>query len=304
MAVNTTTTLSNEMMIYLSRKFLELFRERIVFGEGAEKRQIPMNSGKTIEFARYNRLATASRLLTEGVNPSETNITGAKVSATLSEYGAFDKISSLLSQTSIDADAKQKIEVMAQDGAESIDTAIRDELFAGATVQFANGKAALSNLAATDVLTGTEVKKAVRALKKARALTYEDGYFLGKVGPDTSFDLMSDATWIAAHTYKDTKQLYLGELGSLYGVRFLEATGNQKNESSTTTVYSNFIHGKGAFGTVDLGKSKPQIYHKVADKNDTSNPLNMFETVGWKATFAAKTLTPTWVINIKTGATA
>lgn len=308
MAANTTSTLSNEMQTYLVRTFLERSQANIVHAEGAKKRVHPRNSGKTMTWNRYTPLSAATTALTEATNPSETNIASAVVSATVAEYGAFDKISSLLYGTSIDRAAKEKVEVMSQNAGETLDTLVRNELATGATTQFAGGKAALSLVGATDVLSVDEVRKAVRTLKKANAITYDDGYFLGKVGPDTAYDLMDDSVWVNAHTYKDGKELFKGELGKLHKVRFLEASSNQYFDdnagASSVDVYSNFIHGKEAIGTVDLSGDNMKLIFKQSDKSDTSNPLNMFLTIGWKATFATKTLNSAWVVNIKSGATA
>ncbi|MBH1979948.1 N4-gp56 family major capsid protein [Candidatus Saccharibacteria bacterium] len=304
MAADTTSTLSNEMQQYLVRVFLERSQALNIHAEGAKTRKHERNSGKSITWNRYTPSAAATTALTEATNPAETSITGATVTATLAEYGNWYKISSLLYGTSIDREAKEKVELASQNASETIDTLVRNELFTGGTVQFANSKSSLANLAATDTFTSTEIRKAVRQLKKNNAITYDDGYFLGKVGPDTAFDLFADPTWVNAHTYKDGKELYKGEIGKLHKVRFLEASSNQRSEASTVTVYSNFIHGKEAFGTVDLSGDAMKLIIKNSDKGDTSNPLNMFMAIGWKTTFATKTLNSNWIINVKSGASS
>ena len=305
MAANTTGTLSNEMMTFLVNTFLERSQAQNIHAEGAKKRTHSANSGKTMTWNRYTPLAAATTALTEATNPSETNIASSTVSATLAEYGAFDKISSLLYGTSIDRAAKEKVEVMAQNASETHDTLVRNELYTGATTQFANSKTALTAVASTDILTVADVRKAVRTLKKNNALTYGDGYFLGKIGPDTSFDLMNDSVWVNAHTYKDGSELYKGEVGKLHRVRFLEASSNQRSEASTVTVYSNFFHGQEAIGVVDLsGGENMKLIIKNPDAGDTSNPLNMFLTIGWKSVFATKTLNANWLVNVKSAASA
>lgn len=304
MAADTTSTLTGEMMTFLIANFLDRSVQQNIHAEGALTRVHPQNSGKTMTWNRYTPLSAATGALTEATNPAATNISAATVSATVSEYGATDTISSLLYGTSIDRAAKEKSEVMAQNASETIDTLVRNELFTGATVQFAGSKAALTAIAASDVLSLVEVRKAVRTLKKNNANPYGDGYFLGKVGPDTSFDLMADTVWVNAHSYKDGNELYKGEVGKIQRVRFLEASANQKSESSTATVFSNFFHGQQAIGTIDLAGTNMKLIIKQSDKSDTSNPLNMFMTIGWKATFATKTLNANWLINVKTGATA
>lgn len=303
MAANTTSTLTGEMMTFLQKTFLERSQQLNIHGEGAKEVSHSKNNGASVKFNRYSPLTAATTALTEGVNPSESNISGATVTATVAEYGNYDKISSLLNATSIDRAAREKTNVIAQNASETIDTLDRNELYNGATVQFAGGKSALSSVAASDVLSVVEIRKAVRALKKKNAMVYGDGYFLGKVGPDTAFDLQADSTWVNAHTYKDGAELYKGELGKLHRVRFLEASSNQKSESSTVTVFSNFIHGQEAFGRVKLDGDNFHLIIKEPTGSDTSNPLDMFMTVGWKADgYAVKTLNADWIVNVKSAA--
>jgi len=307
MAADTTLTLTGEMMTFLAKTFLERSKAALPHAEGAKKRVHSRNSGKTMTWNRYSPLAAATTALSEATNPSESNLTGGTVSATVAEYGNWVKISSLLYGTSIDAAAKEKTEVLAQNASETIDTLVRNELASGATTQFAGGKAYLSLVAASDVLSTTEIRKAVKTLKKNNALTYEDGYFLGKIGPDTAYSLQGDnTTWIDVSKYAKATQVFKGEVGKLFGTRFIEASSNQYFDdnagASSADIYSNFIHGKEAFGTVDLSGDNVRLIVKNSDKGDTANPLNMFMTIGWKATFATKTLNPNWIVNIKTGA--
>lgn len=306
MANTTTSTLSGELLSYLEKRFLMRSRAAIVYGEGAQKQTLPANSGKTITFNRYNPLAVASTALTEGTNPSSVQPTAAQVSTTLAQYGNVVAVTDLLFVTSIDREAKEKTDLAAQNMAETLDQLIRDELFTGATVQLANGRAALTAVTSTDILTSTEVRRARRTLRKNNALPYDDGCYLAKVGPDTSFDLVNDSVWLAVSEYGDSakSQIFNNEIGKLFQVRFQEATSNQKSESSTVTVYSNFIHGQQAFGTIDLDTLPNGLIIKQSGDQDTSNPLNLFMTIGWKAAFAVKTLNANWIVNIKTAASA
>lgn len=299
-----TTTLSNEMMTFLSADFLERSQALNIHREGLKKIKHSQNSGKTVTWNRYSPLAAATTALTEATNPSETSVTSNTVSATVQEYGMYTGVGSLLYGTSIDKAAQEKEELVAQNANETLDTLARNELFAGATTQFAADRASLGAITAADTLDVTEVRKAVRTLKKNNAPTYDDGYYLGKIGPDTSYDLMGDTTWVNVKTYSDKKDLYKGEVDSIHRVRFVECSSNQKSEASTVTVYSNFIHGKEAVGEVDLAGGNLELIIKQSGKQDTSNPLNMFMTIGWKAVDAVKTLNSSWVINIKTAASA
>jgi N4-gp56 family major capsid protein len=208
--------------------------------------------------------------------------------------------------TSTDSNNKDKIEVVGQNMGETLDELTRNELFTGATVQFAGGRAALTAVTSADILTVAEVRKAVRTLKKNKARRYQDPIapWLGKIGPDTSYDLTSDTTFINADIYDNQAQkLYNGEIGKILGVRFLE-TANQKSESSTVTVYSNFIHGSDAFGCINLVGDGPQLYIIPHTQIDSGNPAGRFSMVSWAANYVCKTLNSAWLVNVKTAASA
>lgn len=304
MAVTTTgsATMSNEVYTYYESKFLDRAKDLLVHEEGAQRSTRGKGQGKTTAFNQYTPLAKATTPLTEGSNGTEVALTSTQVSATLAEYGNYVKIAKLLSLVSIDKDGAEKAEVLGQNMGETFDQVARDALFTDATVGLAGAKAALTDIAATNTLSATEIRKVRRQLIKNKAQKYGNGMFMGKLGPDAEFDLIGDSTWVNAHTYKDGDALYKGYLGNLYGFDFLLTT-NPKTEASTVTVHSNFFHGANAFGVLDLEGDMPQMYVKVPTGADTSNPLNRFSTMGWAGAYVAKVLVATWVLNWKCGVT-
>ena len=304
MAAQATTGLTQEMSTYYEKVFLARAEYEYIHKEGGQMRSQPKNEGKTVNFTRHTPLAVATAALTEATNPSEVNLTASTVAATLAEYGTTVKISRFLSLTSIDANNKEKIEVVGQNMGETLDEIVRNELFTGATAQLAGAKAALTDVAASNTLSSAEIRKAVRTLKANKARKFQGrGSFVCKTGPFPAYDLMGDTTWVNAHTYKDGDALYKGEIGLLFGVRFLESP-NQKTEASTVTVYSNFVHGSDAFGVIDLEGDKPQLFIIPHTNIDSGNTAGRFSTVAWAASFVTKTLNASWLINIKSGATA
>lgn len=306
MTAQVTTGLTQEMATYYEKVFLARAEYEYIFEQGAQKRTQPANEGKAVTFTRHTPLATATAALTEGTNPSEVNLTAVNVTAALAEYGTTVKISRFLSLTSIDAGNKEKIEVVGQNMGETLDELTRNELFTGATVQFAGAKAALSDLSASNVLSVAEIRKSVRTLKVNKARRFQEAgkSWILKAGPYTTYDLTTDSTFLSADIYDNAAtKLYRGELGTILGARVIESP-NQKSEASTVTVYSNFIHGADAFGTIDLTGDKPQLYIIPHTKVDSGNAAGRFSLVSWAASTTNKTLNANWLINIKTGATA
>jgi N4-gp56 family major capsid protein len=304
MAAQTTATLTQPMMTYYEAVFLKRSKAALIHAQGAQEKTHESNSGKTIQFTRFSPLAAATTALTEGSNPSEVNLSASNVSATLAEYGNVTKYSKLYAATTIDSGLEEATSIIGQNMGETLDVLVREELYTGATVRLANGRAGVANILATDVLNYTEVKKAVRDLRNASAMTYSDGFFMGKVNPSTEMDLIGDSAWVSVNTYNQGgNPIYNSEIGRLGGVRFV--TGTQgKTEASTVTVHSTFIHGANAFGTIKLSSDLPKLYIKNPGEQDTSNPTNRYSTISWAGSFVCKTLVGAWIVNVKTGVTA
>jgi N4-gp56 family major capsid protein len=86
--MNTTTTLSANIQKYYDSRLLKRVEEVVTFCKYGQKRPLPRYKGKTITFTRYSSLAVATTALTEGTNPSGSNLSSTNVSATIAEYGS------------------------------------------------------------------------------------------------------------------------------------------------------------------------------------------------------------------------
>lgn len=303
-AQSTTTTLSQQMSIFYDKVFLERAMLALRYDFGATKKTMPLNSGKTIYFNRMTPLALQTTPLTEGTTPAAISMSSTIVSATVAQYGTYTAVSDMFALTSIDVGLKEHVSVMAQNAGETIDTLIAAELSANATVQLAGAKSNITAIAATDTLTGAEIRKAVRTLKINKARMFPEGMFRAIVPAAAAYDLRGNTEWLNSLIYTDASDYKKGVLGSIHGVRFVE-TNNQVSESSTVTVYHTYVFGDGSYAMLNLeGQPAQHIFYKIPGANDTSNPLNLYSTVGWMAYFVAKMLNANWCIVIKSGVTA
>lgn len=313
----TATSLITPAQVYYDKVFLDRAKIELRHDFGAQLKNVPLNSGTVVRFTRFSPLALVTSALSEATNPAEVAMTVTNVSATLAEYGNVTNVGSLFSMTQIDVGLAEHVSNHGQNAGESIDRLIRQELASGATEQIVTGATLATDIMTTDIFSGVEIRKAVRTLKKNKAQKFENGYYRGIIGPDTAYDLFGDTEWLDAHRYTTSDAIERGVIGKLHGVEFVE-TNNQYYDTSAglsgtpvtatsagvVSVYSNFIFGKNAYGIINLGSiTTPTVIVKNPGPNDTSNPLNMFSTVGWKMVFAVKTLNSSWIIEIKTGAT-
>jgi len=304
------SSLITPVQVYYDKVFLDRAKIELRHDFGAQVKNVPLNSGAVVRWTRFSPLALITTALSEATNPAEVAMTATQVSATLAEYGNVTNVSSLFSMTQIDVGLKEHIEVHGQNAGESIDQLIRNELHSGATSQTvvtATAASNFSNIHTSDVFTGLEVRRAVRTLKLNKAQRFESGLYRGIIGPANSYDLFGNSEWLDAHRYTTSDAIERGVVGKLHGVEFVE-TNNQyvtlsggfsAAVSNVANVYETYIFGKNAYGVVNLGSiTAPVVIVKNPGPNDTSNPLNMFSTVGWKMPFAVKTLNSSWIVSI------
>lgn len=307
--------LTAPMQIYYDRVFLERAKLELRFDFGADTKQVPMNSGKTVYFTRFTPLALQTTALSEAVNPTPIDMTASTVSATLADYGTYTQVGSLYSMTSIEIGLAEHVSVHGQNAGESIDDLIRSELQTngtGVTVSTA-ATGALTNVHATDTLTGLEIRQVVRTLKINKAMKFPGGLYRGIIHPYCAMDLMGNSEWLDAHRYTTSDALERGVVGKLHGVEFVESNnpniytasaGFSTSLNSVAGIVSTFFFGAHAYGVINLGSiTAPKVYVKNPGANSTDNPIDMYSTVGWKMPFAAKTLNSTWVLVLKSGAT-
>ena len=231
---NTNTTLdpglSDEMKTYYSMRLINLAEPELIHDQFGQKHPIPKNSGKTIEFRKYDSLAKALVPLTEGVTPAGQKLSMGVIRATIKQYGGYIELSDILELTAIDNNLVQANRLLASQAGRTSDTITREVLAGGTNVVYAGGAKDRSELVGGDAteannkyLSVDDIRKAVRALKVMNAQKI-NGYFAGIIHPDTAYDLMSDKKWVDVKTYSDPDGIYEGEIGKIEGVRFVETT--------------------------------------------------------------------------------
>ena len=215
---------------YYDRNLLENAKTKFVHAEYGQKRNIPKNHGKTVEFRRWTAFDPKAVIggLTEGVTPPSQSLAQSNVEATIHQYGAYVEVSDLLKTTSYDEVVEGSTDLLGEQIGTAIDWIVRDEMASGTNVQYADNQADRISLDATKILTFAEVRKAVRTLKKkkARKFTREGGkeHFIAIVSPDAVYDLQSDSAWQNVSDYSNKEAIYSGEIGRMFGVVFIEST--------------------------------------------------------------------------------
>lgn len=304
--------LSAEMKTYYSKYLIKTARPNLVHDQFGQKHSIPKNGGKSIEFRKYTPLKKATTPLTEGVTPNGSPLDVSTVTSTVKQYGNWIPLTDMLLLTAIDNNVIQALDLLGNNAGVTLDTVTREILNAGTVVRYAEGQVdSRAKLTNEHKLTVKAVKMAVRDLKKQNAQKI-DGYYVGIIHPDISFDLTEDPDWKEMSKYTTPKLAFEGEIGRIAGVRFVETTeakiftGTGAATGSTPSnydVYSTLILGANAYGVTEIEGGGLETIVKQLGSGGTSDPLNQRATVGWKATKTAERLVEQYMVRIETGST-
>lgn len=295
------STLTAGMVTFYDKNLIKLATAELYYEQFAEKRPIPKKNGKTIQFRYYKPLGKATTALTEGVTPNGQTLKQEAITTTLAQYGGYVTLTDVLDMVHIDNNMLEAQEELARQAAETRDTIIRDMLCGNATnIIRPAARANAAALTASDVLTVDVIRQAVRQLKRNNAPKI-NGKYVAVIHPDISYDIMSDEKWINPSQYVNTEKIYNGEIGELYGVRFVEST-EAKIESTKSTsgvsVYDVMFLGKGAYAVTDIDGGVHSIVKQLGS-GGTSDPLDQRATAGWKMMFATCYLVKQYAVMVQ-----
>lgn len=259
--INTAAPTTYLNKTWYDRTLLEWAKAQLVYAQFGQKRPIPRNNGKTVEFRRWT-LFTPNKVttkLTEGVTPSSQSLGQTKVEATIEQYGAYVEISDLLDLTAYDPVIDDSAELLGEQLGIVADNVTRDAMIADASDQLAGGVATWNDITASTYLTVDEIRKAVRTLKANKARRFSgngrSGHFVCIVDPYATYDLQSDSLWQDVSKYSNAEQIYAGEIGRLFGVVFVETTEGKVQEQSVL----NAVNANTSSSTTFVLKNAPDM---------------------------------------------
>lgn len=206
----------------LNRHILMRAESKLIHDQFGQKVKIPKGKTKTISWDRLSPLPKAMTPLTEGVTPKGSNINITRITAQPTQYGNYVSYTDQFDFFKHDPSPEvlKMNELLARNAAETLDELTKEVLASGTNVLYANSKTSRTALA--DGLSVADIRRAVNFLKRNKAVPFDDGYYVAIVHPDVTYDIQSDDNWKKPHEYADTKEIYKGEIGELYGVRFVE----------------------------------------------------------------------------------
>ncbi len=277
----------------------------------------------------------------------ERSISLTKISKTLIQRGQIVKLTDILNATDLFSSMQQSVKINGQDAAIDMDNITRNilvgsdvgdnvnsgalemegtystdpsdnldngdsltEIYATGTRQTASGGeyTTFEQTTSGNTLTAEAVLNAVTQLKVNRAMPTKGGNYAAVCSPQVLSDLMQVNTWVNAAQYSNVEELYKGEVGRLYGAKFVTTTNPFVTESALGTDADRFIYdddsgggegadkddhvslflGVGSFGVPELSSQSPfSPKIVITDSADKSDPLNLLITAGFKVFWTA-----------------
>ena len=301
--INTTTAaeLTPEMKEYYKTLLIKLTGPALVHDQFAQKRDIPKNGGKVIEFRKVSPFAKALTPLTEGVTPDGHKMEVTAIKAEVKQYGDFVMLSDVVQLTAVDRLLVEATELNGQQAGETLDTVTREVINAGTNVQYAGGVGGRAAITGDSVMTVNEIMLAVATLKGANAKPVDDS-FVCLIHPYVSYDLQRDPEYKDLFKFNNTKPLYTGEVGKFQGVRFVETSEAKifaAEGADDISVFSTLVIGKNAYGTTTIDGAGLQHIVKPLGSAGSADPLNQRGTAGWKALKTAIILVNAYMVRIE-----
>lgn len=340
----TDTTIAYEYQVYFSRQLLDRMLPSLTYAEFALKTPLPKSQGaKSIRMMRFAAPDTGSVIsLTEGTIPTyatHKQLTLEFVECPLLQYGQSISITDVLDATSLFNMTEQANTTNAEDAAlhcdkltmyeltktsgaigtgSPVDYSTRNVIYGGNKTDYAGVWNTNGAFDANAVLTALDILDGATALKVNKAPKIAGSYVM-VAPPQVARDIMAGAAtntiWADVSKYSAREQIFNGELGKLYGVKFIETSESYRSAgtqpttnpsaqySPTGAVFTAHMFGRNAYGISDIttlgSPMGPQVY--VVDGPDKSDPLNQIKAiVSWKTFWAALVLQPKWLVQIYT----
>ena len=311
-------SLSAEMKTFYDMTLIDEAGPRLVHDQFGQKRPIPKNGGKTIEFRKYDSLPKADTPLTEGVTPNGQTLNVTTITSDLHQYGGWTPLTDVLQMTAIDNNVVQATRVLASQAGRTMDSITRDVLAGGTNVLYAPKQNAdgtetevksRKELDKTCTLTPKLFFRAAAQLGAMNADPIGDSY-IAIIHPYAAYDLKTCKEFVEAHKYADPETMYRGEIGKLGNIRFVETSEAKIWRDSTCPaqsgatpayygVFSTLFLGKNAYGVTEVTGGGLRTIVKQLGSGGTEDPLDQRASAGWKGMKTAEILVDNYMVRVE-----
>lgn len=307
--------------VYILRRFVEMLKDELLFARFSEPAEIPTNTGGYV--ARWNipqKFNGSTTVITEASAGTVGELTTTAINtveSTVNTYGEFMKLGEIASRSWTPGTGGVFSEQFAFAGSHAIDSLLytaaktsTNFLHSGDT---ASGGA---TLATGDFATVTDFK-AISGFfygQNARGFRELDNCFVWIMHPTQETDLVTEysttaMSWHEVNQATETGFAQLQKINRMVG-KFGSTCALRSTVVGTVaedvTAYHSIALARWGLGWAGLGErgpAAPQIIRKRPGPNDTSQPLDLYETIAWKVKLAEAMLDASRVLNVYSSTT-
>ena len=302
---------------YYVTEFIMIANPELVYDQFGTPSNISNNSSNTIVFNKVLKLATTEGSpLSEGVTPTEQQFQMIRLEKAVDQYGGFATTTDRLSEESVNGLTSQFNMRIAEQGAETMNKVVRDDLTGGTNVRYAGGVADRDSIL-TSTMPAADFDFMFRAFKNEKVKPIRP-MTMGSPNENTTptretypvivpweatglLEALDDGngnTFINTERYGSQRSTWANEYGTFKQFTFI---GNTETSTATNaagtpqTISLSLVFGKDAYHTTKIGASDVEVIIKPLGSGGTTDPLNQRSTIGWKAKKAAIIVQPTYM---------
>jgi len=249
--ITTAAQLDDSVITLMDQAFLLAAQDNIVIDQFVDvKRDI---KAKSIEIAKYPKLAKKTTPLTDGVEVDSEGLTDTKVPFTPAEYGNVVTTTKLANlQTGGKADLATAA-VVAMNMVETLNRLGCMGLQASTNIRLANSAASEAALVAADVIKDADLEYIHNRLFRANIPRFDGELYVALAHPDVISDLKkaANSNWQDVSKYADALSVLRNEMGIYKGFRWVATAGMEPNEDAGAEAvdsYDTAFIGRNALG--------------------------------------------------------
>lgn len=260
----------------------------LYFYQFGTKRTVPRNFGNTIKIPRLYRQNIVHAVPSEGVAIQTCPISNEYISGTMNQYAGAYKHSDVLIMTAMSDVIELTLVDIARDIAKSMDKTVRDAISG-------TGRALSPTVSGTTMyLKPSVIVEGVTRLDADDNPRPPDGHYPVIMHPLQAYDLqmaMSNSAaghWLDVNKYTEQGQskIYNGEIGRLYGARFVTSSNIARLAISTTASGAcAYMLAPDAYYVTEISDMTARTYVKQLGSAGAADPVNQYATVGAKVYF-------------------
>lgn len=350
---STTSNVALGVNFQMMKGLLSAARKKLPFFNGTLPGTLQKNgSTASVKWERLENLNAVTTALAEvdgnqsaffgrsTVLPSVTTVTAA-----MAKYGNAVLLTEEIDLQQMNLRAARFLDMLGANAGESLNRLMYDVYNAATLIRYSNGLAggAAADTAVSAAISLTDIKYAVNTLNRNSAMSFTTpaygsqnigtspirASFYGICHPDVEEDIRGLTGFVSVEAYGGYTDTLPFEFGAVGGVRWSSTeiipvssaagvtTGSASSmraaQGTNIDVYSSFIYGQEAIGTVGLGNTHAtNQYEMYNPKNPPAveiinKPMgtvgtdlyNEVQSLAWKAWFVGKILNSNWVVKVR-----